>query len=243
MVPGRDERRTREASAAKQTRDPTEPWPVGADPAHSNPGPELSGAGVAVAGWGPTELLGGLHFPVVPGLVVVREEFPCQDTRVSSLWTPSGEHRPSGAHPGAEGEPPPGNGPVDVPSDEEIAAIRQARLELASVPVADVVANHAVGLWQLAMLHLAPEPLPDGTPARPNLAEAGLAIDALAAMVDTLGDRLAPHAEMLRDAVTNLRMAFVQLTDALAAFDAQVAAEARAPGAGDGAARAPGEPG
>jgi hypothetical protein len=138
---------------------------------------------------------------------------------VSSLWTPSGEHEPSA-------QPATGPGPDDEPSEEEIAAIRQARAELASVPVADVVANHAVGLWQLAMLHLAPEPLPDGSPARPDMAQAGLAIDALAALVDTLGERLAPHAEMLRDAVTQLRMAFVQLTDALAAFDAQVAAEA-----------------
>jgi hypothetical protein len=138
---------------------------------------------------------------------------------VSSLWTPSGEHEPSG-------QASTGPGPDEQPSEEEIAAIRQARSELASVPVVDVVANHAVGLWQLAMLHLTPEPLPDGSPARPDMAQAGLAIDALAALVDTLGARLAPHAEMLRDAVTQLRMAFVQLTDALAAFDAQVAAEA-----------------
>jgi hypothetical protein len=172
---------------------------------------------------------------------------------VSTLWTPSGEHEPSGSsddRPSATGAAGPGTGPEDEPSPEEIAAIRQARLELASVPVADVVANHAVGLWQLAMLHLTPEPLPDGSPARPNMVEAGLAIDALAAMVDTLGERLAPHAEMLRDAVTQLRMAFVQLTDALAAFDAQLAAEAEAgtgtsdPGSDPGdPASSPGEPG
>jgi len=146
---------------------------------------------------------------------------------VSTIWTPSGEHEPESAPAGdtfgAPGDP---SGEPGEPSPEEIAAIRQARAELAAVPVADIVANHAVGLWELAILHLSPDPMPDGTPARPRLAEAALAIDALAAMVDTLGDRLVPHDEMLRDAVTQLRMAFVQLTDALAAFDAQVAAEA-----------------
>ena len=34
---------------------------------------------------------------VRPEMVAVRVEFPCQDTRVCSLWTPSGEHEP---HPG-----------------------------------------------------------------------------------------------------------------------------------------------
>ena len=42
------------------------------------------------------------------------------------------------------------------------------------------------------MLHLIPDPDPDGIPTEPRLAEAGLAIDALGALVDALGDRLAP---------------------------------------------------
>ena len=71
----------------------------------------------------------------------------------------------------------------------------RARAELAAMPVADIVANHAVGLWQLAVLHLMPDPDPDGQPAEPRLDEAGLAIDALGALVDGLGDRLAPHDE------------------------------------------------
>ena len=126
------------------------------------------------------------------------------------------------------GDPDPGTGPAGPgpdPDPEEQAAILQARAELAAVPVADIVANHAVGLWELAILHLSPDPLPDGRPSRPRMDEAGLAIDALAAMVDTLGPRLAPHDEMLREAVTQLRLAFVQLTDALAALDERTAAE------------------
>ena len=156
---------------------------------------------------------------------------------MSTIWTPSGEHQPERQPEHDPGEALFGDprdagdlaaGPEGQPSPEELAAIRQARSELASLPVADIVANHAVGLWELAILHLSPDPMPDGSPARPRMDEAGLAIDALAAMVDTLGPRLAPHHDMLRDAVTQLRMAFVQLTDALAALDAQVAAEASA---------------
>lgn len=167
---------------------------------------------------------------------------------MSTIWTPSGEHEPERrperdpgdaifGDPGDPGDR--ATGPEGQPSPEEMAAIRQARSELASVPVADIVANHAVGLWELAILHLSPDPMPDGAPARPRMDEAGLAIDALAAMVDTLGQRLAPHHDMLRDAVTQLRMAFVQLTDALAALDAQIAAELAAEAGGSPS----GEPG
>lgn len=126
---------------------------------------------------------------------------------MSSLWTPSGEHQPSeDAVEPVEGEPTP----------EEMAQVeaemRRAREELASVPVADIIANHAVGLWQLAVLHLTPDPGPDGSPSEPRLDEAGLAIDALAALVDGLGARLAPHDEALRDALSQLRLAFVQVS-------------------------------
>lgn len=82
------------------------------------------------------------------------------------------------------------------------------REELARTPVADIIANHAVGLWQLAVLHLSPE---EGE--QPNLAEASLAIDAMAGLVESLGDRLGQHAEALRDALAQLRVAFVQVRD------------------------------
>ena len=73
--------------------------------------------------------------------------------------------------------------------------------------MADIVANHAVGLQELAVLHLIPDPGPDGSPSEPRLAEAALAIDAMAALVDGLGDRLAPNHEALREAVAQLRLA------------------------------------
>jgi hypothetical protein len=146
---------------------------------------------------------------------------------VSTLWTPSGEHRPE------EPEPDPGEGPGpelegaefegggfdydpssgEEPSPEQIAEMLRSRAELASVPVTDIVANHAVGLWQLAVLHLMPDPDPDGLPSPPRLDEARLAIDALGTLVEGLGPRLAPHDETLRDALSQLRLAYVQVAD------------------------------
>jgi hypothetical protein len=145
-----------------------------------------------------------------------RDRISCQDTRVSSIWTPSGEHRPDpDPEPGSEPQPgaamPPAAEAVEL-SPEQYEELLRARAELAAIPVADIVANHAIGLQQLAVIHLLPDPGADGTPGEPRLAEAGLAIDALGALVDTLGDRLAPHHEALREAVTQLRLAFVELS-------------------------------
>jgi hypothetical protein len=132
---------------------------------------------------------------------------------VSSIWTPSGEYEPRPDEPDegpAPGLPPEAEAVEMTP--EQYAELMQARAELSAIPVADIVANHAIGLQQLAVIHLLPDPDAEGRPGEPHLAEAGLAIDALGALVDTLGDRLAPHHEALREAVTQLRLAFVELS-------------------------------
>ena len=66
-----------------------------------------------------------------------------------------------------------------------------------------MVTNHAMGLYELAAIHLSASP--------PNLPAAALAIDSVACLVDGLGDRLGPDAATLRDALGNIRMAFVQV--------------------------------
>jgi hypothetical protein len=137
-----------------------------------------------------------------------RDRISCQDTRVSSIWTPSGEHRPD---PEPSGGVPPEGEAVEL-TQEQYDDLLRARAELAAIPVADIIANHAIGLQQLAVIHLLPDPDAEGNPREPRLAEAGLAIDALGALVDTLGDRLAPHHEALREAVSQLRLAFVELS-------------------------------
>jgi hypothetical protein len=135
-----------------------------------------------------------------------------EDTSVSGLWTPSGERRPTSSEveddQSAAGDALPTDAEQDADEEEVREELRRVRAELAGTPVADLVANHAIGLWQLAVLHLTPE---EGAPVR--LDEAGLAIDGMAALVEGLGDRLGASAQPLRDALAQLRMAFVQVSE------------------------------
>lgn len=124
---------------------------------------------------------------------------------MSSLWTPSGE-RPVEREPASAGaeEAPPIDGPEGrPPTEEELAQLAELQRQLLEVPAAVVVANHAIGLFQLAALHLNQE--------RPNLEQTQLAIDALGAIVDRLGDRLGEHEQVLRDALAQLQMAYVEV--------------------------------
>ena len=85
----------------------------------------------------------------------------------------------------------------------------ELRNQLAATPAEVVVANHAYGLFELAALHLSVQP--------PQLPEARLAIDALACLVEGMGDRLGEPAGELNKGLAQLRMAFVQLQAAAAA--------------------------
>lgn len=162
---------------------------------------------------------------------------------MSSLWTPEGERRvpmgaaeaPAGAAgpgdaaagpgagaagPAAGGSGPgAGTGAADLAgeADEAKAALAAEQLaalerELVGVPAADVVANHCYGLFELAAVHLGQQP--------PQLGEAQVAIDALGAVVERLGDRLGASAPTLVEALGQIRLAYVQI------------AAARAPGEG-----------
>ena len=120
---------------------------------------------------------------------------------MSSLWTPGGE-RPVGREPGDEGVP--ANRAELRPDQEELLGeLQAAREQLANTPASLVVANHAIGLFQLAAIHLDREP--------PNLDDARLAIDALAAIVDGLQGRLGEEEDALREARAQLQLAYVQV--------------------------------
>lgn len=132
---------------------------------------------------------------------------------MSSLWTPSGEHEP-----GHEGPPTGPGGPSapPPPSAEEVEAIRRVHDALRATPASDVVANHAVQLFQLAAVYLGLAAPPDeqGRVPAPDLANAGVAIDALAALVEGLGSRFGEHEATLREALTQIQLAYVQLAEA-----------------------------
>ncbi len=123
---------------------------------------------------------------------------------MSSIWTPGGEHPVE-----PEREPPPGAsdtaGPAaGAPDGEQLEAeLAEVQRQLAETPVEVVVANHAVGLFQLAVLHL--------NQPQPDLDEARLAVDAMGALVEGLGDRLGEQAPALRDALAQLRLGYVQV--------------------------------
>lgn len=149
---------------------------------------------------------------------------------MSSLWTPGGEHEvprdsgPSEPPEAAVGAPTgldpemedaiaaslPDGITLDDLSPEQLAQAEAAvkemaavREQLVSAPAANVVANHAMGLFELAALHLSQQ--------QPNFSEATVAIDAMAAIVEGLGDRLGDAEPTLQEGLQQLRMTYVQL--------------------------------
>ncbi len=140
---------------------------------------------------------------------------------MSSLWTPGGEHEvPREPREAAESGDEPVGDLSDIPGFDELTPEQQeqakqmarelaeARQRIAETPAVEVVANHVMGLYELAAIHLSDQP--------PALGEAQVAIDAMAAVVQALEGRLGTNEKTLRDALGQLQMAFVQLKQAAA---------------------------
>jgi hypothetical protein len=117
---------------------------------------------------------------------------------MSSLWTPSGEHFPE-----KEDPPSPPSPPLDAEAQAEFDAMRQ---QLANTPAEVVMANHCYGIFELATIYLSHTP--------PMLFEARLAIDGLGALLDGVKGRLGEAEPSLLEALSQLRLAFVQLEGA-----------------------------
>ena len=132
---------------------------------------------------------------------------------MSSLWTPGGEH-PVDPKIGSN-QPSDEPQPASVPDLESLSPEEQSQAEalahemaavreqLASTPAALVVANHLMGLYELAAIHLSQQPA--------NMDEASVAIDALGAVIEVLPDRLGEAEVTLRDALHQIRLAYVQV--------------------------------
>lgn len=150
---------------------------------------------------------------------------------MSSLWTPEGEH-PVGrdeargpSEPVSQSpDPQPAPGQEDDELDDLSAQDREQiaehlddlRRQLLSTPAEVVVANHAYGLFELAAIHLSQKP--------PNLDDARLAIDAMAAVVEGLSGRLGAPERSLLDALAQIRLAFVQIGGTTTASDGEASA-------------------
>jgi hypothetical protein len=146
--------------------------------------------------------LGSLPWPTAPLSVQL---WLVEYQLMASLWTPDGE-RPA--------PPPPSAAEAarvtDQLGDEERAQAEELAREMAEVrdqvartPAAVVVANHVMGFYELAAIHLSQQP--------PNFSEATVAIDAMTAVLDMLKGRLGENEQVLRDALSQLQIAFVQL--------------------------------
>ena len=93
--------------------------------------------------------------------------------------------------------------------DDAQQALRDAQARLVEVPAERVITNHVIGMYELAAIHLSADP--------PDLRSAALAIDAVACLVEGLGERLGDDTATMRDALANIRLAFVQVKGAVAA--------------------------
>jgi hypothetical protein len=91
----------------------------------------------------------------------------------------------------------------DTGFDDAEAALREARERLGEIPAEIVVTNHVMGLYELAAIHLSAQP--------PRLVESALAIDAMGCLVEGLGSRLGPDHVTMAEALSNIRLAFVQI--------------------------------
>jgi len=139
-----------------------------------------------------------------------------------SLWTPDGEHEVNKEQPQVNDQDVhEGDDINDVPGFEDLtpeqqeqakamaAELAEARRRLAETPAAEVVANHVMGIYELAAIHLSSQP--------PEVDEAKVAIDAMAAILSSLENRLGQNEAVLKDALSQIQMAFVQIRDSLSA--------------------------
>ena len=132
------------------------------------------------------------------------------------MWTPDGEHeidRSSSENPIEDTEE--DTNLEDLPGFDELTTEQQeqaramaaelaaARQRLSQTPAAEVIANHVMGIYELAAIHLSDE--------TPKLNEAQIAIDAMTGIVEALEGRLGENENVIKDALQQIQMAYVQV--------------------------------
>lgn len=84
----------------------------------------------------------------------------------------------------------------------------RARQEAASVPASEVLSGYLMQLFDHVVIYLQAEP--------PAFAEAATMIEAMRSMLDGVGDRLGENGPVLREALGQAQMVFVQVKNAAA---------------------------
>ena len=121
-----------------------------------------------------------------------------------SIWTPGGEHDvPEGAGANPAGGQQPELTPEQQQQAEEMAKqLSEAREQILAADARDVIANHAIGLYELAAIHLTAE--------KPDLEQTKVAIDALSALVEGMEGNLGQAEPTLKESLHNIRLGYVQ---------------------------------
>ena len=141
-----------------------------------------------------------------------------------SIWTPAGEHTPepesdSLTQNGLESSAAPGGFDEEPMTEGEMAEMREMLAEVVATPVVAFLAQHAAQIHELALVHLSTA----SERGHVAISQAELAIDALGGIVEALGDRLGAASVPLREALAQVRVAFVQIAGEV---EAQSAADA-----------------
>ncbi|MEI8336000.1 MAG: hypothetical protein WCG37_03940 [Actinomycetes bacterium] len=141
-----------------------------------------------------------------------------------SIWTPAGEHTPepesdSPTQNGLESSAAPGGFDEEPMTEAEMAEMREMLAEVVATPVVAFLAQHAAQIHELALVHLSTA----SERGHVAISQAELAIDALGGIVEALGDRLGAASVPLREALAQVRVAFVQIAGEV---EAQSAADA-----------------
>lgn len=135
-----------------------------------------------------------------------------------SLWTPDGEvpmdRSDQAQNPASSASEMLGGPEFDQLSPEDqaraaemVARMAEVQRQLLSVPAAQIVVNHLMGLYELAAVHL--------DQSDPQFEEALIAIDAMGAVLEVTEDRLGEAGVEMREALTVLQTFYLRRSNDL----------------------------
>lgn len=90
--------------------------------------------------------------------------------------------------------------------EAELAEMMQVRREVAATPAAEMLTNYLMRFFDLATIYLESDP--------PAFADSATVIEAFRCVLDGIGDRLGENEPLLREALGQAQMVFVQVKNA-----------------------------